>query len=144
MSFKALMTRRSSCRQFKKDEVSDELLEEILSTAQLTASWCNSQPWGVHVLRGPAKDSFSSALVEHVANHKEDESPDFDLPEEAGVYRERREQLASVYYTSIGIERSDRAGRAEAELRNYVFYGAPVALIITTDRLQGTFGAVDC
>jgi nitroreductase len=144
MSFKELMAERRSCREFKRDEVPDELLGDVLSVAQLTASWCNSQPWGVHLLRGPAKESFCFALREHVANHEEDESPDFELPAEAGVYRERQHELAGTYYASLGIERGDRAARTQAMLRNYLLYDAPVGLIVTSDRQQGTYGAVDC
>jgi nitroreductase len=29
-------------------------------------------------------------------------------------------------------------------LRNYAFFGAPHVAVITTDRLQGTYGAIDC
>ena len=49
-----LLAERHSCRAFLPRQVPRETLEEILRTAQRTASWCNSQAWQVHIASGAA------------------------------------------------------------------------------------------
>lgn len=70
---------------------------------------------------------------------------DLPIPERySGVYDERRREAGYGLYESLGIERSDSAARTEQMLKNFSFFGAPHVLIITTDREQGTYGAIDC
>ncbi|WP_035654675.1 nitroreductase family protein, partial [Bradyrhizobium sp. STM 3809] len=38
------MAARFSCRSFRADPVPRAAIERILTAAQKTASWCNSQP----------------------------------------------------------------------------------------------------
>lgn len=45
MNFKDLALKRESCRDYSDKPVSHELLEEIMATACLSPSACNSQPW---------------------------------------------------------------------------------------------------
>src|ERR1700681_2446416 len=40
-----LLSERYSCRAFRPDPVPRVTIERILTAAQKTASWCNSQPW---------------------------------------------------------------------------------------------------
>ena len=51
MDFSTLMERRWSCRAFDPEPLTDELLTQILTVAQRTPSWCNTQPWQVHPAR---------------------------------------------------------------------------------------------
>ena len=46
-NFISLMNERHSVRNFKKKEIPENLLKEIITTAQRAASWENSQPWNV-------------------------------------------------------------------------------------------------
>ena len=47
----------------------------------------------------------------------------------------RRRELAFKMYGLMGVDRKDKEGRIKAMLRNYEFFGAPVAIIITLDRI---------
>ena len=54
-----LLNERYSVRAFLPQEVPRETIEHILTVAQRTASWCNSQPWQVLIASGEAKETVS-------------------------------------------------------------------------------------
>ena len=138
----ALLSERYSCRAFLPDPVPDEIIERLFGAAQRTASWCNTQPWQVHLLGGEAISRFSREITEHVLSHEQ--SADLGMPEYEDVYLERRRESGFAPHSALGIERSDREARGLQMLKNFTFFGAPHTAIITTDRALGTYGAVDC
>ncbi|MCD2197635.1 nitroreductase [Actinomycetospora endophytica] len=143
MTFEELLRSRWSCRAFRDEELSDELLDDIFRVAQRTASWCNTQPWQVLLTRGAATKRFAESLSAHVRGNPP--SPDLEMPAEyRGVYRDRRRGAGYALYASLGIDRQDMPAREAQMMRNYLFFGAPHVAVITTDRLQGTYGAIDC
>jgi nitroreductase len=140
---RALLEQRWSCRAYLDRPVPAEVIDELFSMAQRTASWCNTQPWHVTLLSGAAKDRFAASLSAHVL----DNEPVSDLPlpgQYVGVYRDRRREAGFQLYASLGIEREDMDGRQRQHMRNFEFFGAPHVAVITTDRNQGVYGAVDC
>lgn len=144
MDFAQIMATRWSCREFRPDPLDDELLTTLFATAQRTASWCNTQAWNVHLLSGDAVEWMGKELTASVASGAPGVA---DLPIPAsytGVYADRRRAAGYALYESLGIERSDHAARGEQMLKNFTFFGAPHAAIITTDAEQGTYGAIDC
>ena len=56
-----LLNERYSVRAFLPKPVPREIIEHVLTTAQRTASWCNSQPWQVLIASGEAKEALSQA-----------------------------------------------------------------------------------
>jgi len=111
--------------------------------AQRTASWCNTQPWRLVVTRGAETERFRKAYAHAGATAKAE--PDFAFPPEyLDVYRERRRECAWQLYSSLGIERGDRAATRRQALRNYEFFGAPHVAIVTTEEHLGVYGAIDC
>lgn len=141
------MAARWSCRAFRPEEVDETVLSGVFGVAQRTASWCNTQPWGVHLLGGETTKWFAKELTEHVATHPAltDQTPDLPLPARyEGAYLERRRAAGYALYESLGIDRADTVARAAAMLDNYAFFGAPHVAVITSDRSQGTYGAIDC
>lgn len=144
MSFDDLMARRWSCREFRPEPVDEEVLTQLFTTAQRTASWCNTQPWQVHLLSGDDAAWLGKELSAHILAGGE-ASADLPIPTSySGVYDERRRAAGYALYESLGIERSDFAARTEQMLRNFTFFDAPHVAIITSDREQGTYGAIDC
>ncbi len=131
-----LLQARHSCRGFLPDPLPRPLIEQILTSAQRTASWCNSQPWQLVVTSGEATDRFRDALVDYVARHAP--QPDIPFPEYVGRYLERRRACGFALYDAVGIERGDRIKSAEQLLEN--FHGA----IVTTASSLGVYGAIDC
>ncbi|WP_456776985.1 nitroreductase [Bradyrhizobium sp. USDA 4369] len=138
------MAARFSCRSFRTDAVSRATIERILTAAQKTASWCNSQPWRVEITSGAATEAFRKVMYAAASGGKP-AAGDFPFPREyKGVYLERRRESGFQLYNALGIERGDKAGYARQALENYNFFGAPHVAIIHSDEALGTYGAIDC
>src|SRR4051794_26210229 len=85
-----LLQERYSVRAFTPEPVPRESIERVLSAAQRTASWCNSQPWQVVIASGEAKENFRKAIYAEAASGAPQDG-DFEFPREyRGVYLERR------------------------------------------------------
>jgi nitroreductase len=72
---------------------------------------------------------------------------DFEIPPPAeyrGVYLERRRACGWGLYESVGIRKGDREASAKQANENYRLFGAPHMLLVTTDRLIGSYGVLDC
>jgi nitroreductase len=138
-----LLHQRHSCRAFLPDPVPQETITSIFDLAQKSASWCNTQPWQVHVTSGEGTVRFATALAEHAA--RAEVHSDLPMPADyTGVYQQRRRESGFALYAALGIGRSDRAARNEQAFRNFSLFGAPHTAVITTDRAQGVYGAIDC
>lgn len=57
-----LVTRGSQCRAFLPEPVGKPHIEQMLAAAQMTSSWCNTQPWHVTIASGAALDRLRTAL----------------------------------------------------------------------------------
>jgi nitroreductase len=142
-SFERLLRERYSCRAFLKRQVDTATITRMLEIAQRTPSWCNSQPWQVVITRGAATDRFRDAICAYAAAHERD--PDFAFPREyRGVYLDRRRECGIQLYQSVGIARGDREAAARQAMENYRLFGAPHAMIVTTDEALGVYGVLDC
>jgi nitroreductase len=141
-----LLRNRRSCRGFLPDPLPEATIRRALTMAQRTASWCNSQPWDPIVTSGGATDRFREALAAHMAK-PENAGPRSDFPfppKYEGVHRTRQLETARQLYESMGIEWGDRAASAKAVFENFRLFGAPHFMLITTPRLIGVYGAIDC
>lgn len=138
-----LLDTRHSCRGFRPDPLPQAVMARIVAVAQRTASWCNAQPWQVHVTRGEATERFRQAML---APARADEpGPDFDWPQAyEGAYLTRRRECGLALYESVGIARGDREGATRQARENLRLFGAPHVALITTPRALGAYGAVDC
>jgi nitroreductase len=139
-----LLNERYSVRAFLPQDVDRAIIEHLLTTAQRTASWCNSQPWQVLIASGAAKERFRKAIYAEAASGAGDDH-DFTPPREyVGVYLERRRESGFQLYNTLGIARGDKAAYARQALENYNFFGAPHVAIIHTNEPLGIYGAIDC
>ncbi len=140
----ALLGERYSCRAYRPDPVPRPIIERMLTAAQRTASWCNSQPWQVVIASGAAKERFRAAIYAAASSGAPDDG-DFSFPREyRGVYQERRRESGFQLYNTLGIARGDRAAYARQSLENFNFFGAPHVAIIHSDEALGIYGAIDC
>lgn len=138
-----LLSERYSCRGYLPAPVPQEVQDRILALAQRTASWCNSQPWHLHITRGAATDKFRQALLEQVG--KLPSETDFPFPARyTGIYQDRRRECGFQLYEAVGVARGDRAASQLQARRNFEFFDAPHVAIITTNDDLGVYGAVDC
>ena len=63
MKFIEVMEKRHSSRDFKKDEVSEDTLREIVKIAGMSPSWENSQPWNVYIATGETLETIRETWV---------------------------------------------------------------------------------
>lgn len=138
-----LLEKRHSCRAFLSKPVPRNVQERLLEMAQRTASWCNSQPWQVHITEGAATERLREAL--QTAPLPGESGSDFPWPKEyRGVYLERRRECGFALYDSVGISRGDREASARQAQENFRLFGAPHVAIITSDEALDVYGAIDC
>ena len=138
-----LLSRRHSCRAFRADPVPRETIDAILDIAQRTASWCNAQPWQLHVLSAPATDRVREELMAYARAHPP--QPDFEFPAAyVGVYQERRRECGLQLYEATNVARGDKVAAERQWLENYRLFGAPHLAIVTSHAPLGTYAAVDC
>ena len=142
-NLRLLLNSRYSCRAYKKQEVSEKDIREIISTASRVPTWCNAQPWEVLVTRGQATEKLSQLLIESTKTQQI--NPDFNWPTQyVGQYAQRRRQCGYQLYESIGIQKEDKKRRKEQMMLNYKFFGAPHVAIITSESDLGPYGSMDC
>lgn len=143
-TLQALLDRRYSCRAYLPTPVSRDVIEGALAAAQRTPSWCNTQPWRVHIATGASRDRLTARYYE-VAAARTPAAPDFAFPESyEGVYRDRRKVCGVQLYQALGIGRDERERAQLQSLENFRGFGAPHVAILTTDRVLGVYGLLDC
>jgi nitroreductase len=142
-ALEALLRVRHSCRAFRPDPVPRATIDRILGLAQMTPSWCNTQPWRVIVTTGEETQSVRQVLQEAVTGS--DQGPDIAFPERyEGVARERRRHCAWQLYDSVGVTWGDRQASGRQTMENFALFGAPHLAIVTTDAHLGPYGGTDC
>ncbi|AEI81818.1 p-nitrobenzoate reductase (plasmid) [Cupriavidus necator N-1] len=146
-----LLSGRFSCRGFMPDPVPRHVIERMLAMAQLSPSWCNSQPWQVIVTSGLGTERLREALFAHAEADCASNGgapatqPDFPFPAAyRGVYRERQREVGWQLYQSVGARHGDREASAVQALKNFRLFDAPHMLLITSERDLGAYGAIDC
>lgn len=142
----AVVSRRS-IRAFLPAEVHRKEIEAILDVARHAASGVNTQPWKVRVLTGAAKDRLSAAIaaVDDDASQADSlEEPYTYYPLDwVSPYLERRRKVGWDLYGLLGIAKTDKARMHAQHGRNYRFFGAPVGLIFTIDRVMQAGSLID-
>ncbi len=144
-----LLAERYSCRGFRPDPVPRTVIERMLEIAQMSASWCNSQPWQVIVTEGEGTERFRTKLfaraqADTAAQGFPAMEPDFPFPEAyRGIYKERQREVGWQLYESVGVQYGDRVASGKQALENFRLFGAPHALIVTSERDLGAYGAID-
>jgi nitroreductase len=136
----AAITSRRSIRAFLPTPVAREDIAQLLQIAARAPSGTNTQPWKVYVLTGERKRQLTSAIL---AVHNDPEQARLHTEEYAYYPRqwvspfiERRRKVGWDLYALLGLTRDNKAGMAAQHGRNYDFFGAPVGLIFTIDRVM--------
>ncbi len=143
-SLDEVLAQRYSCRAFRPDPVPAGLVDEVIELASLTPSWCNTQPWHLHVSDAETTQQWRVEMAERLASGLMAD-PDVAFPGKyEGEYQERRRAAAWQLYEAVGVEHGDRAASLQQSLRNFDFFGAPHVAILSTEAALGTYGALDC
>ena len=136
----AAITTRQSLRAFLPTEVPRETLEAILGVAARAPSGTNTQPWKVYVLTGEARSSLSRKIraayddPAERATHTEEYA--YYPTEWVSPFIDRRRKVGWDLYSLLGIAKTDKARMHAQHSRNYDFFGAPVGLMFTIDRVM--------
>lgn len=124
---------RMSIRKFRPDPVPQDLLKEIISIAQWSPSYKNSQPWEVIILSGARKEALSKILVELL---EKGTKPCPDIPEPVSWPPAENARIAALYKKraeATGIDLNDPEVLKQAKTVNFHFYGAPHAIYLFQD-----------
>lgn len=131
---------RRSIRAYLPTPVAREDIAQILRVAGRAPSGTNTQPWKVYVLQGERKQRLSSAIL---AAHNDlglaqQHQEEYAYYPRAWVspYIDRRRKVGWDLYALLGLTRDNKAGMAAQHGKNYDFFGAPVGLIFTIDRVM--------
>ncbi len=138
------MTERRSVRAFLPQPVTPQTLHELLALARLAPSGANLQPGSFVQVQGEVRESLSHALVQAWTNGQA-EAEDYDYFPKPMPMTLRRRQVAAAQalYGALGVARDDRAGRDAQFERNFRFFDAPVALVVTLEHGFGSGGYMD-
>lgn len=138
-SFSQLATDRRSVRAYSPTPVSEDLLHDVLVQARLAPSGANLQPGSFVQVRGVVREGLSADLVD-AWQHGREEAEDYSYFPKPMPHTLRRRQVAAAQalYGALGVARDDRAGRNAQFERNFKFFDAPVALIVTMPHDMGS------
>jgi hypothetical protein len=135
-----VMLARRSVRGFLPTPVSRSIIEDILRVSAKAPSGSNIQPWQVYVVTGQRKEEITQAVLEA-----------FNDPEKNVLHRPeyiyypknwtepflgRRRKVGYDLYDLAGIARGEHQKMHQFHGKNYEFFGAPVALMLTETPLQ--------
>jgi nitroreductase len=135
----AVIRARRSSRMFLPDKpVPRELLDEALELAMRAPSNSNTQPWHVFLATGQRRARLVDALLAAV----EASPPAIGSAGLPPSFAHLRRQSGALIYGAMGIDRDDAEGRWNAQLRNWKFFGAPVAGVVCMHREFGNVDAV--
>ncbi|MCE5312158.1 MAG: nitroreductase [Nitrospiraceae bacterium] len=125
---------RMSIRKFKPDPVPSDILKKIISTAQRSPSYKNSQPWEVAVVSGAKKDALTELLIGLL---EKGAPPQPDIPEPAGWPQHIDARIKKTFAersAKLGVNINDPDLVKKAKRANFRFYGAPHCIFVFQDR----------
>jgi nitroreductase len=138
-TFPQLVRQRRSVRAYLPTPVSDEVLHAVLVQARLAPSGANLQPGSLVQVRGVVREALTADLLDAFQQGRE-EAEDYSYFPQPMPHTLRRRQVAAAQalYGALGVARDDRAGRDAQFERNFKFFDAPVALIVTMPHDMGS------
>lgn len=135
----ALVSRRS-VRAYRDEPVPKALLDRILALAARAPSGTNTQPWRVTVLTGAAKDALADKILAAFNDPEQRTAHTEDYPyyptEWVPPYIDRRRKIGWDMYGLLGITKDNKAAMHAQHGENYRFFGAPVGLLFTIERVM--------
>jgi nitroreductase len=136
----AAIASRRSIRAFLETPVERADIEKILEVAARAPSGTNTQPWKVYVLTGAAKEQLSNEILrvynDPVLIKEHTEEYHYYPSRWISPYIERRRKVGWDLYGLLGLTRENKEGMHAQHGRNYDFFGAPVGMIFTIDRIM--------
>ncbi|WP_313296730.1 nitroreductase [Diaphorobacter sp.] len=135
---------RRSTRAFTTQAVDPALLERLLIAARAAPSGANLQPGRFIQVQGAARERLTQALLHDFESGTPEREDYAYFPRPMPMtLRKRQVAAAQALYGAIGVERADQLARDAQFARNYRFFDAPVALIVTLEAHFGAGGYMD-
>jgi nitroreductase len=132
----AILSRRS-LRAFRPDPVPRETVERILALASRAPSGTNIQPWNVYVVAGAVRERVAQAMHAEFMQHGEEgwkREYEYYPTKWRDPYLARRRKLGWDLYGLLGIGKGEREKTQRQHARNYLFFDAPVGMVVTLER----------
>jgi nitroreductase len=148
-SVDAALLSRFSARAYTDQPVPRDVIEGLLDVSRRAASGTNTQPWKVYVLQGASKDALvQKVCAEHDAVRADParaqaEAYDYYPEKWVSPYIDRRRACGFGLYGVLGIGKGDKDKMHEQHQQNYRFFGAPVGLMFTIDKIMGRGSLLD-
>lgn len=162
MEFQDVLRGRHSTRSFTDQDVSDELIQSLLSEALQAPSSSNTQSYRVAIAKGELKDQIAAELVARFDRISELQDlsgpkklikgafsgalPNGDFKAELKYPKDLRDkafQCGKGLYELLEIKRGERAKRDAFIRQNFQFFGAPVAMFVFVHGDRATASALD-
>ena len=137
---------RRSIRAFLPAPVPGDVIRRVIEAAARSPSGGNLQPWHIDVLAGEPLAELKATMRRRLgaataanAEAPEAEVPAYDVYPKSlpSPWRDRRFGIGEAMYARLGIPRDDKAARLRWFANNFAFFGAPMALFCSVDRVMG-------
>lgn len=139
MNVQDAVNSRQSIRAFMPTPVPAETIRRVVEMASRAPSGGNLQPWHIDVMAGKPLELLKTEMQQRLQSPDAPEAAAYDVyPKNLpSPWRDRRFQVGEAMYARLGIPRDDRPARLRWFASNYAFFGAPLALFCSVDRLMG-------
>ena len=127
---------RMTCRAFLDTEIKKDIIFDILNKARRSPSGGNLQPWRVWVVSGDPLRKFKDDIKGKASENPRGEGTEYKIypPNLKNPYEQRRRDVGEAMYGVLDISRENKIGRIQQFMKNFEFFGAPVALFFAIDR----------
>lgn len=143
-AFSELLLQRKSVRAFTSQLVPDALLLQLMQAARRAPSGANLQPGTFVQVRGAVRAGLTASLLQaHQSGQAQQEDYSYFPDPMPGYLRRRQVAAARALYDTLGIARDNSNGRDAQFARNFGFFDAPVAVVVTIDSAFGSGGYMD-
>ena len=141
------ITSRHSMRAYLDRPISKELISELLKVAARAPSGTNTQPWKVYVLAGDEKKGLTERIMQVASDPAQlalaKEEYNYYPEKWTSPFIERRRKVGWDLYGLLGIGKADKERMQIQSAKNYDFFGAPVGLMFSVDRIMGQGSLLD-
>ena len=127
---------RLTCRAFTSELPNKNIITSIIERAKRAPSGGNLQPWRMWVVSGQPLEEFKKDIAEKIKDNPMGEGTEYNIypPNLKEPYESRRREVGRSMYKVLNIPKEDKAGRMKQFMRNFEFFGAPIALFFAIDR----------
>lgn len=121
---------RFTCRAFKEEPVSKEVLLKVMNDATRSPSWANTQPWEIFVAGGGVLENIRRTYMERFSKDVPI-NPDIPWVENwPPEMEERIKELGIQRFKHLKISREDKTARNANYRLNFKFFDAPTVVYL--------------